>query len=65
MILRLDRLHWQKSIDISVDYAVMEKADNLVASLETGWSDLGDWNSVWKAMGQIVTESLQARMRLR
>ena len=43
---------WKKCDDISIDYAVMEYADNLVAvPLSAGWSDLGDWNSVWKHHG--------------
>ena len=33
---------------ISIDYAIMEKADWVVAvSLECGWSDLGAWNALW------------------
>ncbi len=33
---------------ISVDYAVMEKtARAAVMPLETGWSDVGSWSSVW------------------
>jgi mannose-1-phosphate guanylyltransferase/mannose-6-phosphate isomerase len=34
--------------NISVDYAVMEKtARAAVMPLETGWSDVGSWSSVW------------------
>jgi mannose-1-phosphate guanylyltransferase/mannose-6-phosphate isomerase len=34
--------------NISVDYAVMEKtARAAVMPLETGWSDVGSWTSVW------------------
>ena len=33
---------------ISVDYAIMEKADWVVAvPLECGWSDLGSWDALW------------------
>ena len=33
----------------SIDYAVMEKAANLdVMPYGAGWSDLGDWNAVWR-----------------
>ena len=33
---------------ISIDYAVLEKSKNVSAvKLETGWSDLGSWQSVW------------------
>lgn len=34
---------------VSVDYAVMEKADNIVAvPLDCGWSDLGSWDALWQ-----------------
>ncbi|MDB4229138.1 mannose-1-phosphate guanylyltransferase/mannose-6-phosphate isomerase [Paracoccaceae bacterium] len=49
---RLDPAVWAECHDISIDYAVMEHADNLVAvPLSAGWSDLGDWNAVWKEHG--------------
>lgn len=47
--LRLDPEAWQAVEDISVDYAVMEKADNLaVVPFDGGWSDLGGWDAVWE-----------------
>lgn len=46
--LRLDAKPWSKAKDISIDYAVMEKAKNLsVVPFDGGWSDLGGWDSVW------------------
>ena len=34
----------------SIDYAVMEKADNIAAvPLTNGWSDLGSWDALWTA----------------
>lgn len=34
---------------ISVDYAIMEKADNVfVKSADIGWSDLGTWNALYE-----------------
>ena len=49
---RLDPIAWADCEDISIDYAIMENADNLIAvPLSAGWSDLGDWNSVWKEQG--------------
>ena len=46
--LRLDAEAWSELVSESIDYAVMEKADNLVAVAYTSkWSDLGDWNAVW------------------
>lgn len=47
--LRLDPAAWSKAEDVSVDYAVMEKADNLtVVPFSAGWSDLGGWDAVWR-----------------
>ncbi|MGY9045541.1 mannose-1-phosphate guanylyltransferase [Puniceibacterium antarcticum] len=43
---------WGKIADISVDYAIMEKADNLaVMPYRAGWSDLGGWDAVWLGSG--------------
>ncbi len=47
--LRLDPAPWAQVPDISIDYAVMEHAPNLVAMpFGAGWSDLGDWDAVWR-----------------
>lgn len=47
--LRLEPEAWAAAPDISLDYAVMEKADNLsVVAFERDWSDLGDWNAIWR-----------------
>ncbi|WP_210530303.1 mannose-1-phosphate guanylyltransferase/mannose-6-phosphate isomerase [Rubellimicrobium arenae] len=46
---RLDAAAWADAPTISIDYAIMEKADNLSVMPYTGrWSDLGDWASVWR-----------------
>ena len=35
--------------DISIDHAVMEKAENIsVVPFNGSWSDLGSWRSVWE-----------------
>ncbi|MEM6306966.1 MAG: mannose-1-phosphate guanylyltransferase/mannose-6-phosphate isomerase [Pseudomonadota bacterium] len=40
---------WDDLPDISIDYAVMERADNLtVVPYNGAWSDLGDWHAVWR-----------------
>ncbi|KPP86160.1 MAG: mannose-1-phosphate guanylyltransferase/mannose-6-phosphate isomerase [Rhodobacteraceae bacterium HLUCCO07] len=40
---------WDALEDISLDYAVMEKADNLsVMPYGGAWSDLGGWDAVWR-----------------
>ncbi|WP_425097894.1 mannose-1-phosphate guanylyltransferase/mannose-6-phosphate isomerase [Tropicibacter sp. S64] len=47
--LRLAPEPWSGAADISIDYAVMEKADNLaVVPFAGGWSDLGGWDAVWR-----------------
>ncbi|MDQ2095610.1 mannose-1-phosphate guanylyltransferase/mannose-6-phosphate isomerase [Rhodalgimonas zhirmunskyi] len=51
--LRLDPDSWAKADDISIDYAVMERADNLsVVPFDGGWSDLGSWDAVWRETQQ-------------
>jgi mannose-1-phosphate guanylyltransferase/mannose-1-phosphate guanylyltransferase/mannose-6-phosphate isomerase len=51
--LRLAPTPWDKADNISIDYAVMERADNLtVVPFSGGWSDLGGWDAVWRSSGQ-------------
>ncbi|MDP5220742.1 mannose-1-phosphate guanylyltransferase/mannose-6-phosphate isomerase [Ruegeria sp. 2205SS24-7] len=43
---------WAALDDISIDYAVMEKSDNLTVMPYGGaWSDLGGWDAVWRDSG--------------
>jgi len=47
--LRLEQKNWAAAQDISIDYAIMEKADNLsVVQYNGGWSDVGGWDAVWR-----------------
>ncbi|WP_323032761.1 mannose-1-phosphate guanylyltransferase/mannose-6-phosphate isomerase [Paracoccus sp. (in: a-proteobacteria)] len=47
--LRLAPEPWDRLPDLSVDYAVLEKADNLsVVRFSGHWSDLGGWDAVWR-----------------
>ncbi len=40
---------YQKTKNISIDYAVMERAENVFVVLsDIGWSDLGTWNSLYE-----------------
>ena len=40
---------WSEIEDISIDYAVMERAPNLSVMHYSGaWSDLGDWRAIWR-----------------
>ncbi|RWR08157.1 mannose-1-phosphate guanylyltransferase/mannose-6-phosphate isomerase [Paenirhodobacter populi] len=51
--LRLAPGPWDGAQDISIDYAVMEKAPNLsVVPFAAGWSDLGGWDAVWREGAQ-------------
>ena len=45
---RLDKDSWSKCEDISIDYAILEKVNNLsVVPFDGKWSDLGSWDAVW------------------
>jgi mannose-1-phosphate guanylyltransferase len=47
--LRIAKEAFAKSPSISIDYAVMEKTKRAaVVPLETGWSDVGSWSSLWE-----------------
>ena len=46
---RLAPAPWETLTDISIDYALMERTDNLtVVPYNGAWSDLGDWQAVWR-----------------
>jgi mannose-1-phosphate guanylyltransferase/mannose-6-phosphate isomerase len=48
--LRLDPKAWASLPDISIDYAVMEKASGLqVVPLASDWTDLGGWEAIWQS----------------
>ena len=47
--LRLAPPPWETLPDLSIDYAVMEKAANLsVVRFAEHWSDLGGWDAIWR-----------------
>ncbi len=51
--IRLDEEEFKKSPNISIDYAVMEKAKKIakkiaVCALDAGWDDVGNWDSIAK-----------------
>lgn len=64
--LRLAAEPWSKLEDISIDYAIMEKTQNLVAvPYASKWSDLGGWDAVWSeskpdASGNVTSETAHA-----
>jgi mannose-1-phosphate guanylyltransferase/mannose-6-phosphate isomerase len=46
--IRLDEQAFQDIKGNSIDYAVMEKAQNvLVVPVDMGWDDVGSWSSLW------------------
>lgn len=50
--LRLAPGPWAGLPDLSIDYAVMEKAPNLsVVPYAGAWSDLGGWEAIWRESG--------------
>ena len=54
--LRLDPVAWDRVENLSIDYAVMEKADNLAVVPFLGeWSDLGSWDAIGREMGTDAT----------
>ena len=49
--LRLDESSWAEVEADSIDYAILEKTDNLtVFSFSRRWSDLGDWQAVMREL---------------
>jgi len=46
---RLEKASYEQAQAISVDFAIMEKAERVVTvPLDCGWSDLGAWDAIWK-----------------
>jgi mannose-1-phosphate guanylyltransferase/mannose-6-phosphate isomerase len=46
--IRVQKDSFAKAPNISIDYALMEKSNNVVCvPLDAGWSDVGDWKSFW------------------
>lgn len=46
--LRLDEQAFAQCENISIDYAIIEKSNNIsCVPLETGWNDLGAWSALW------------------
>jgi len=46
--IRLDKQAFKSSPSNSIDYALMEKSDNVVVvPLDAGWSDVGSWSALY------------------
>ena len=51
--IRVDKQIFQDCPSDSIDYAVMEKADNVaMVELDAGWSDIGSWDAVWENLAK-------------
>ncbi|NQD79935.1 mannose-1-phosphate guanylyltransferase/mannose-6-phosphate isomerase [Pseudomonas sp. CrR14] len=47
--IRIDAERFAACPDDSIDYAVMEHAENVaVVALDAGWSDIGSWSALWE-----------------
>ncbi len=64
--LRLSAQPWSMIENISIDYAIMENVENLIAVPYTSkWSDLGGWDAVWSESspdlsGNVTSETAYA-----
>ena len=55
---RLEKKAWEMLPDISLDFAIMERADNIYAVPYKGhWSDLGSWQGLWRE--KVVSDDTQ------
>ena len=68
--LRLNNDYFKECKNISVDKAIMEKTNlGSVLPLDVGWSDIGNWNSIWEnekkdkdgnfIKGNVITENVK------
>ena len=56
--LRLDKKSFEKCPNISIDKSVMEKTNlGIVTDLDSGWSDIGSWESVWEISKKDTAQS--------
>ncbi len=47
--IRLDEVAYRSNPSIAIDYALMEKTDQVaMVKLDAGWSDIGSWESLWQ-----------------
>ena len=47
--IRIGVNEFKQCPDISIDYALIEKVNNLLmVKLDAGWSDIGSWSALWK-----------------
>lgn len=55
--VRLEENAWSEAEDISIDYAILEKVDNISVQRFNGtWSDVGSWDAVWRDQARTETD---------
>lgn len=46
--IRIGENEFKQCTDVSIDYALIEKVNNLLmVKLDAGWSDIGSWSALW------------------
>ena len=45
--IRIEKNEFSKVPNLPIDIAIMEKKLGLVIPLDVGWSDIGNWKSLW------------------
>jgi mannose-1-phosphate guanylyltransferase len=57
--IRLDKNHFSKCPDVSIDYALMEKTtEGVVVPFEGGWSDIGSWAPLWDSKPKDINNNV-------
>lgn len=52
---RLSETHFAEAESISLDYAIIERSDNIkCVPMQAAWSDLGSWTEIWQASPKAV-----------
>lgn len=57
--VRVNADEYQKLRSESIDYAVMEKSENVVVvEFDTNWSDIGSWRAVWENLEKDANQNV-------
>ena len=59
VFVRLPRSVFEQAPNDSIDYAVMEKAqETMMVPLDAGWSDIGSWDSIYESLEKDKAENV-------
>ena len=59
IFVRLPRSIFEQAPNDSIDYAVMEKAqETMMVPLDAGWSDIGSWDSIYESLEKDKAENV-------